>query len=147
MQLNWGTGIALVYATFATCTMSFVGFAMRHPVDLVSEDYYGNSLRHDQRRTAIENAARLDSGVVTASDDGRVVTVAMPADQARGATGTARLYRPSDSAADRSIPLALDAGGRQRLSLDGMAAGRWIVQVAWTSGGRAFYREIQVMAR
>ncbi|HEY0872074.1 MAG TPA: FixH family protein [Vicinamibacterales bacterium] len=147
MRLNWGTGIALVYGVFAASTVGFVAFAMHQPVDLVSEDYYGQSLRYDERRMALENAAALGPNLVTAAADGRIVTIAFPQDQARGTTGTARLYRPSDSSADRTVPLALDAGGRQQLSLEDLPPGRWIVQVTWSREGRTFYRELEVMAR
>jgi hypothetical protein len=145
MRLNWGTGIALVYGLFAAGTVGFVAFAMSRPVQLVDEDYYASSLRHDERRAAIENAATLAPDAVSADADGRGVTIVLPPGQ-HDARGVATLYRPSDASADRQVPLALDATGRQRLSFDGLAAGRWVVQVAWTSGGRTFYREIGVTA-
>lgn len=146
MRLNWGTGIALVYGVFAACTVGFVAFAMSRPVQLVDDDYYASSLRHDERRTAVENAAALAPHAVVADADGRGVTIALAPGQRGDARGEARLYRPSDASADRRVPLALDAGGRQRVSLDGLAPGRWVVQVEWTSGGRTFYREIAVTA-
>ena len=37
--------------------------------------------------------------------------------------------------------------GHVAASLEGLAAGRWIVQVTWTREGRTFYRELEVMAR
>lgn len=147
MRFNWGTGIALVYGIFATSTVGFVAFAMHQPVDLVSEDYYAHSLRYDERRTALENAAALDPSLVTAAADGRSVTIAFAPEQTRDAAGSVRLYRPSDSSADRTVPLTLDANGRQELSLDGLASGRWIVQVTWTREGRTYYRELEVMAQ
>jgi nitrogen fixation protein FixH len=147
MRLNWGTGIALVYGIFATSTVGFVAFAMHQPVDLVREDYYAHSLRYDERRTALENAAALSPDAVTAASDGRTVTISFAPDQARESAGSVRLYRPSDASADRTVPLTFDSNGRQQLSLEGLAAGRWIVQVTWTREGRTFYRELEVMAR
>lgn len=147
MRLNWGTAIAAVYTVFAACTMAFVAFAMAHPVQLVDEQYYASSLRHDERRAAVENAATLMPGLVRVAADGRRVTVVLPPAHARDARGLVRLYRPSDASADRSLPLAPDQGGRQAVSLDGLAQGRWVVQVEWTSGGRAFYHEATVTAR
>ena len=147
MRFNWGTGIAAVYGLFATATLGFVVFAMQHPVQLVSEDYYGSSLRHDQHREAQENADALGPGILTLAADARTVVIALPAAQVRDATGTARLYRPSNAAADRSVRLVLDAGGRQRVPLEELAPGRWIVQLEWSSGGRSFYREAPVMLR
>lgn len=146
MRLNWGTGIALIYGVFAACTVGFVAFAMSQPVQLVDDDYYASSLRHDERRAAIENAAAIVPDAVVVEADGRAVTIVLPPGQVPDARGEARLYRPSDASADRRVPLALDAAGRQRLSLEGLTPGRWVVQLEWTSGGRTFYREAGVTA-
>lgn len=143
MRLSWGTGIAIAYGTFAACTTAFVAFAMHHPVQLVSEDYYASSLQHDQRRAAIENADRLGPGVLFVHDDGRV-GIAIPAALAREARGVLRLYRPSDASADRSVALALDPSGRQQVSLAGLRPGRWRAQLDWSSGGRSYYGELPV---
>jgi hypothetical protein len=139
MRFNWGTAITLVYATFATCTAGFVVFAMQHPVELVSDDYYASSLKHDEKRTAIENASRLDRPVLSAIAG--ELAVALPPAQAGDARGELRLYRPSDQSADRTWPLAVAADGSQRISTAGVAAGYWVMQLSWTSGGRAFYLE------
>lgn len=144
MRFNWGTGIAIVYGLFAACTATFVAFAMRHPVQLVSDDYYARSLDHDRHRAAIENADRLGRDVLVADANGRSVTIALPTAQAHDARGGLRFYRPSDATADRSVALALDGEGRQQVRLDGLVAGRWVAQLDWTSGGRAFYHEVAV---
>ncbi|HEX7088400.1 MAG TPA: FixH family protein [Vicinamibacterales bacterium] len=147
MRLHWGTAIAMVYGVFAIGTVGFVVFAAQYPVELVRDDYYAGALRHDERRAAIENAAALPAPVVAAGEDGRSVIVVLPEAQVADAVGTVTFYRPSDVAADRVVALAPDASGRQVLSLDGLEHGRWIVQVAWTSGGRSYYQELPVMVR
>lgn len=147
MRLHWGTAIAMVYGAFAISTVGFVVFAAQYPVELVRDDYYAGALRHDERRAAVENATALGAPVVSAGEDGRSVIVALPEEQAADAAGTVRLYRPADAAADRLVGLAPDASGRQALRLDDLGSGRWIVQVAWTSGGRSYYQELPVMLR
>ncbi len=147
MRLHWGTAIAMVYGAFAISTVGFVVFAAQYPVELVRDDYYAGALRHDERRAAVENATALGAPVVSAGEDGRSVIVALPEEQAADAAGTVRLYRPADSAADRLVGLTPDASGRQALRLDDLGSGRWIVQVAWTSGGRSYYQELPVMLR
>jgi hypothetical protein len=145
MGVNWGTAITVVYVTFASGTVGFVAFALQHPVQLVSENYYGDSLAHDAKRAAIENAARLPAAVLAA--DGEDVVVAVPVEQRADAQGELRLYRPSDAAADRAWALTLDAEGTQRVSTRDLARGRWIAQLSWTSGSRRFYRELPVVVR
>lgn len=148
MRWHWGHSIAAVYTTFALCTIGFVVFAMEQRVDLVSTDYYAQSIALDARRAAEANARALGSAMaVTPAPDGRTVTIQWPQSATLGATGTVTLYRPADATADRRIAMAPDAAGAQTIALAGLAPGRWTVQVSWTAGGRAFYTEREVVAR
>lgn len=137
---HWGHAIAVVYSTFAISTIAFVVFAVNHPVDLVSADYYAASLRHDERRTAIENAAPFASAMAV-DLDARRLTVTWPAGAPRRTGGTARLYRPSASAIDRDwvLPPGADPAS---LSIDApLAPGRWVLQLSWKGDGHDFYVE------
>ena len=145
ITFNWGTGIAAVYTVFALATTGFVTFAMSQRVDLVSSDYYAQSLRHDQKIAAERNARSLEpppSVVLTGS--GQAV-LSLPPDQAGRAAGTVTWYRSADPTADRTTALALDRDGRQLLPLSGLMAGRWIAQVRWTARGRDYYYEQAVL--
>jgi hypothetical protein len=148
VRWNWGLGVALVYGLFASATVGFAWFAMTERVDLVSDDYYAQSLVHDGRLAAIERVARLGDrfAIDDAIERGRVV-VRWPREMAGHARGSIRLYRPADARADRVTAIGPSADGRQRLSLDDLAAGRWIVKVHWTAGGQDFYAERAVEVR
>jgi hypothetical protein len=152
MRINWGTAIAGVYITFAIATVSFVVFAVGRPVELVSADYYEQSLKHDAHRHAIANAEALGDAVrIAAAEDAPAIEIAvgmpaevprsMPVSDIRGVTGTVTLYRPSDRTADRVVPLSLDHEGRQRIRVEGAAHGRWTVKLSWRAGQQDFYRE------
>ncbi|MEZ5320258.1 MAG: FixH family protein [Vicinamibacterales bacterium] len=148
VRWNWGTGIALVYAVFASGTIGFAVYAMSQPVDLVSEDYYARSLVHDARLAAIDRVDALgDTFAIRFDPTTDAVTVAWPPAMAGRARGTITLYRPSDASADRVVPLAPAADGRQQVSLLGAATGHWVVQVQWTADGLDFYAETPVLAR
>ena len=145
ITLNWGTGIAAVYTAFVLATTGFVTFAMGQRVDLVSSDYYTQSLLQDQKIAAERNARSLEpppSVVLTGSGQAMLW---LPPEQAGAAAGTITWYRSADPAADRRTALALDRDGRQQLSPGGLAAGRWIVQVRWTARGRDYYYEQPVL--
>lgn len=147
-RLNWGTGIATIYVLFAAVTIGFVAFALGQPVELVSADYYAQSLAVDARAGAVARADALGAALRSeASADGRFVLIAIPPGAAGGAGGTVTLYRPSDAAADRVVAIRLDEHGAQRIDAADLARGRWIVKLAWTSGDRDFYREQPVMLR
>ena len=139
-RLHWGIAVAAVYTLFAGSTLGFVVFALSRPVELVSADYYERSLAHDARQAALARAAALGDALrVEAGPD--VLAIALPAAQAPTATGRVTFYRPSDIHADRTVSLALDAAGRQRIPVTGLARGRWLVRLEWTAAGVAYAHE------
>jgi len=145
---NWGYGIATVYTVFALATIGFAWFAISRPVDLVSEDYYARSLDHDRHQMAVTNGRLLGRSLAAdVAPDGRQVVVTWPPEQLARLTGEARLYRPSNADDDRQWPIAPDAEGRQRFTLDDLPAGRWVLQLDWRAAPNDFYVEIPVMAR
>ena len=148
MRLHWGTGIAATYLAFAAATSGFVVFAMSQRVELVRPDYYEYSLAHDAHREAAERAAALgDALAIDAAPDGRRVTVAWPRAHASRIRGAIRLYRPSDVTADRRLDATPDAAGRQVVSLAGLAAGRWRLQLEWDVDGVAYAADRDLDAR
>ena len=144
ITFNWGTGIAAVYTAFALATTGFVTFAVSERVDLVSGDYYAQSLRQDQRIAAEANARSLTPPPSVSLTVPGQARLSLPLDQI-GAAGTITWYRAADSRADRTTALALDHAGHQQLPLGGLMAGRWIVQVRWTANGRDYYYEQAVL--
>lgn len=137
---NWAMAIAVTYTVFAVSMLGFVAFALARPVDLVSADYYADALAHDARIEAARRGAALAAfDVAVASGAGEVV-VTLPLTHA-GATGTVTFYRPSGSAADRTMPLSLDGRGEQRVPVGDLPRGYWTVQVEWEADGLAYYRE------
>jgi hypothetical protein len=145
MRLHWGAGIAAVYLAFATATSGFVFFAMHQPVELVRPDYYEQALAHDAHRRAVARVEALGPRFTCEiAEGGRAIALRLPSEQAGRATGTVWLYRPADSRDDRTIPIAVDAGGRQRIALDGLAQGRWLARVQWTVDGVDYYAEREV---
>ena len=141
---HWGHSIALTYSLFAASTVGFVVYAMEQRVDLVSTDYYEQSIALDAHRAAQTNARGLGDGFsIQQTDNGSHVTVHWPT--TAPATGTLTLYRPADATADRRATIAPDAQGTQTVSLAGLAEGRWILKVEWTANQRAFYAERDVL--
>ena len=141
-RFNWGTGIALAYAAFAAATLGFVVFALEQPVELVSGDYYQRALRHDARMAAEQNAVAVrETFRVAADGNGRTLTLSWLKDAPRAGAGSIVFYRPSDARFDRVVAIQPDGNGRQEISLETLARGRWVVQVQWQSGGRDLYVE------
>ena len=147
MRLHWGVGIAATYIAFAGATAGFVTFAMQQRVELVRPDYYAHSLTLDAQRRAEARTAALGTRFgIDVDERGRTIAVSWPRAHAGRVRGTAWLYRPSDSSADRRLVIAPDAEGRQTFRLDG-ATGRWVVRLDWTVDGAAYLAERDLVAR
>jgi hypothetical protein len=147
ITFNWGFGVGLAYILFALATIGFVAFAMTRSVDLVSDDYYAQSLRLDARMQAERNTRALRPAPSVVQTAARTALLSLPLEQAAATAGTLTLYRPSDATADRVLPLGLDSKGRQHVSLEGLVHGSWILQVSWSTGGRDYYFEQPVFAQ
>ena len=147
MRLHWGVGIAATYLVFAGATAGFVAFAMQQRVELVRPDYYAHSLAHDAQRRAEARTAALGTRFqIDVDEHGRTIGVTWPKQHAGRIRGTAWLYRPSDSSADRHLPIAAGPDGRQTIRLDG-PAGRWLLRLEWTIDGVDYVAGRDLVAR
>jgi hypothetical protein len=147
MTMNWGTGIATAYLTFAAATTGFVAFAMSRPVLLVSPDYYADSLHEDEHLVARRNAMALGSTAGVSTNGRDRIHVGIPLSQASVAQGSVTLYRASDPAADRTIALSVDSAGWQDLNVSEIARGAWLVQLRWSADGRDYNIEQAVVLK
>ena len=148
LRMSWGLGIAVVYSVFATGTLTFAWYAMRQPVDLVSGDYYERAIEHDAHRAAVERGFALGSDLaIDRATDGRVVTITWKKAGTRPREGTITLYRPSNPAWDRRLPIAIDSLGAQAVHLDNLPAGEWLLQLRWAAADGDYYVERALTVR
>jgi hypothetical protein len=136
--MHWGAAVALVYAAFAASTVGMVVIASTHHADLVSDDYYEQSLSFD-RRIAAEARGRTARVDIVVDASARRLRITWPSDLVRNRPGTITLYRPAGRSADRVTALAADAGGVQTLDVAGVPAGHWIVRLEWTAADGDYY--------
>ena len=131
----WPLTISLFIGALIVGVVSFGIFALRTGVDLVDPDYYDQSVNYQQHIDNIQRARQFTNGPIL-QVQGRLATIAIP--NPAGATGTLRLYRPSDSRLDQRNPLSLDQEGRQVLDLSHLVAGSWRLQLTWTVSNETF---------
>lgn len=144
----WPYAIIAAFVLFAGFIGYMVRQAMRTSVDLVSQDYYAQELRHQQRMNAVARTAALPAGAVTIRFDAAARTVALqlPAAVAgRQSGGQVQFFRPSDQALDFSVPLRPDAQGRQRLSTARLKPGYWRVRLDFEAEGQAYFVEQSIV--
>ncbi len=147
MKFNWGTGIALVYATFAVSMLVFVFAAQRHDPGLISKNYYELDLNYQQRMVEKQNTATLHAKLTARVDAAnRQLWLQFPIEEAGvPSEGKIKMYRSAGtSAGDVSAEIRTDSAGLMALPIEKLAGGRWRIDVNWQAGGQSFYQELVV---
>lgn len=139
----WPLGVIAAFVVFIFGTITLVMVAVTQRNDLVAGDYYEQELRYQSRIEHLQRTQPWATQVTAGFDPTtREILVALPPAQvAKGAQGKIEFYRPSAAIGDRTVPLAADATGHQRVPRDAMAMGLWKVRLSWKVGGEDFYAE------
>jgi hypothetical protein len=136
----WPWAVALAYGGFAATMIGLVIFSLHNPTDLVSKDYYAQELKHQQRIDS-ERRARDDAHPpLMRYDRNRNAFVVEFASHAPD-TGKLTFYRPSDAKLDRTVPLGLDAAGKQVIAVTDLEPGLWRMRLEWTRNSEDYYME------
>lgn len=129
----WPWALSGFLALFFTAAVSFIAFAVGQDMDLVRPDYYDQEIRYQEHLDRVERTRHLGGGpgLEERFGEGQLV-FRLPASQAgAAATGSLKLYRPSNARLDRTVALEPDVGGRQVIPVAGLAPGLWRVQAIW----------------
>lgn len=144
----WPFGIIAALVVFMAGTVTLVFIAVTQRNELVSADYYEQEMGYQKRLEHLNRTHPWDSQIqVSLADAPRDIMVRLPAEHAaRGLTGKVDFYRPAGAFMDRRVALAVDAQGRQRISVGHDASpGLWKVRLSWAVGGEEFYAERELV--
>ena len=147
MKLNWGTGIAIAFLIFAAGILVMVYVSMNREIDLVSDDYYQQELRHQDQieSTKRSNVLSEQPSVVVSNT---TLTLKLPKEFAGGKTsGTLTFYRPADRKRDFTVPLKLDSAGAQLVSTSTLQRGLWRIKIRWSQLSQTYYHEEPIMVQ
>ena len=141
MKIHWGVGLAVVFAVFAAGILLMVRISMNREVDLVSEDYYQQELRHQDQ---IDIRKRSDNLPEHPSIDVSPTTVTLKLPRAfppDSTSGTLTFYRPSDLHKDFVVALRLDSTNAQSVQTSSLQKGLWRLKIRWLLHNQAYYHE------
>nr|WP_295928938.1 FixH family protein [uncultured Dyadobacter sp.] len=140
MKMNWGAGIAALYAGFVVMILLLVGMSAGQKIDLVTDHYYEEELKFQGKIDKKQRAAALAeplSWEITPTG----LQIHYPAAFGDSAiTGQIRLYCPSDDRNDREFAIRA-VNGEQTLASAQIPAGRYKIQVDWRNGGQTYWNE------
>jgi hypothetical protein len=138
--MNWGTGIAIVYSTFAIGMVSaVVTAARRHDPGLVQKNYYELDIRYQERIDRRQNAAGLtESPTVQYDAAAAVVRITFP-EALPPANGHVLLYRSADNKSD--LAASFSQKKVVEVPLKTAASWRWHAEITWSAGGVDYFNE------
>lgn len=141
--MNWFHKLMLVLTAFVSMMVYFAVRSVQTPLDLVTENYYQEELKHQDKMDKADNYARLENKVKISNEPGQL-KVAFPTDlKATSLTGTVKLYYAGDKSKDAEMDLKLDETGVQIIDVSGRS-GAYSVQVNWQSGQESYYTETKL---
>ncbi len=140
---SWAWGVIAAYSGFAVLTLVMVGFAFSQRVDLVSDDYYQREMNHQQHIDRVTRTQQLPEGIewTIAQQEGDFLFTLPHEHFGDDLQGQIHFYRPDNSTLDRSHPIRLDAEGQQRITVAGLPAGHWRIQIQWQADGLGYFSE------
>ena len=137
--MSWGGKIVIVYLTFVAGILFLVYKSSLQKTDLVASDYYAKELQYQNVINSTNNAAQLSTSA-SVKDEENNIALSMPL-EAVNASGKIEFYRPSDASKDFTLPLNIDANGKQTFNKLRFVHGAYNVKISWSKEGKDYYTE------
>ena len=137
MKINWGRALIIFFIVFFVWVFSFVFFALRQNVDLVSEDYYQKGAKYnDQIGINKRSDSYQDSILITSSGSQVQVklckSLALVADSVQ-----VYFFRSSDKDKDVRLNFS-NPGSPLFIEKNLLSHGRYQVFVTWQNLGQRY---------
>lgn len=141
MKFNWGTGIALVYGTFALIMVGVVFLSRQHDPGLVSKDYYNLDLNYQEHMDKKQNTANLSEALEIRYDAIRkVIRLKFPTNAGTPA-GAIKAYRSASVQDDFNLDVKTGPEGVMEIPAGQLTKGLWHLEVDWQANGTKYFNE------
>lgn len=139
MKINWGHKLVFFGLSF----MFFVGFMVykisTQKVDLVDDNYYEKGVRYQEEINKFDATSGIENNI-TFDLNQQLITFKS---NAKGLSGKALFYRPSDVNLDFETDFTLNENGEFTYSTAQLAKGVWKVTFEWNLNGKLMAAEKQ----
>ncbi len=139
--MNWGKGIAIVYIVFVLLIAGLVYLATQQKFDLVSDDYYEQELKYQDKLDANNNVVALNDKI-NFSLQGEKLIIELPSDlHTSNISGKLNCYYKADSKNDLSFDFEPDENGKQVWERNKFVQGFYILKLSFNDGIKNYYVE------
>ncbi len=139
LKFNWGTGIFIVILIFLGTIALRIYLSYRQDLNLISEDYYPKEILFQETINKKKNLNELDEKVDIIINKENIVITFPTFFSQKTMNGEIWLYRPSDSKLDLHIPLKADAGLQQKIPVENLLHGKWVVIIDMECDSVSYY--------
>jgi nitrogen fixation protein FixH len=141
MKNKWGIGIAAAYIIFAGSMILFAVHASHQHYDLVSDNYYEQAVKYQDKIDAGYNAEQSKLDITYNEKENTLLLNA--ASEIK--SGTLQFYKPDKAAVDFKLDFSTNAEGKQTLPLRKLAHGYWKVNAIWIADdNKSCYTETKI---
>jgi len=144
LKVNWGTGIVIALLIMMSAMLYLVSIAVRQDFDLVEKDYYQKSVNFQSQIDKINNVRKLEVPVKLIQSEKAIQLDFPKLFQNELLEGTIHIYSPVSEKNDLTLPIRLDAGLSQSISVKNLPRGRYTVKLDWTSNDKPYYQELEI---
>jgi nitrogen fixation protein FixH len=143
-KIDWGTGIAIFYSTFAVVMMGLVIKSFDSPALVIKKNYYDDDINYQAHKVKVQNGAALAQDMtIEYVAEANTIILHFPQNQPEP-IGKVTFFRPSKTDKDRSFDLKTDPSKRMFIRVDDFEKGLWIVQVEWQGEDKLYYKEEKI---
>ncbi len=145
--MNWGTKIVFAFAGFIAVIFTLAYISMGQDVNLVADDYYAQELEYEDQIQRIKNTQSLEQRPTLVIDKkAQKAHLVFPEGlKSKIDEGQVQLYRPSNSAFDKTVSIALDEEGLQTIDVSSLVKGLWKAKITWAYRNTEYYQEVSLV--
>ncbi len=138
--MSWGKGIALTLAVFMFGIGVLVYKSTQQKFNLVTPNYYEESLIYDQMQIKKSNYSKLDAKTKTQIDydNGHLGIMLPDYFENKEIDGVLVLYNPTDKALDKTYALKHQIS---QVPLADLKTGYWKIKADWKTGDKEYFFE------
>lgn len=140
MKFNWGYKIATFYILFVAGILYLVVKANHQKIDLVSDNYYEEELKYQERIEEMTRVQKLSESVKV-NIEGSHLAIKFPKDfKGNKINGNVQVYYPADEKKDMSFTFETENNLISH-ELNASNKGMHVIKLRWMAQNTSYYTE------
>ena len=138
--MNFGGRIVVLYLSFVALIVTLVVMSYGQKVELVSDDYYSQEMKFQDKIDAINNEKSLVGSIHHSINGNEITLIADSSLLSNDFEGSIHFFRPSDSSKDIQLKMNF-VNNTQAIDSKQLIHGAYKLQLSWTSNQKKYFKE------